>query len=274
MRAPTLQDMTHRHLPNAMAGVTATGGMHIAFAWEMIRIDNSADPLLNGTLEKRLFVIKSPKGDRSTVSKRPIKPEDAAKLYPAEWAQFSTYGDVPVHGTALSELPGMTQSQISYLGIFNIRSVEDLLDIGPDIAAKEMGLEGTRAFKLAEAWDQRRRGAGDLPELAALQAKVEMAERARSEQDKAKDERIRQLEAQLAMVAQMQQQPAAAQHAVAAHAATQQPAPGMAAAAQDDDDFGYPPLDQMPDPFSQGPAEADPLESLTGDPVDTLSEGV
>lgn len=274
MRAPTLTDMTHRHFPNALQGVTATGeGMHISFSWEKVVIENNADPLLNGTIEKRLFVIKSPKGDRATVSKRPIKPKDAAEAYPQEWAAFSMYGDVPVTGTPLADLPGITQSQISWLAIFNIRSVEDLIEIGPDMASKEMGLEGSKVYKLALAWDQRRRNAGDLPELAALQAKVEMAEKARSEQDKAKDERIRQLEAQLAMFAQMQQTPAAVQYA---QAAQPNAAPVQAAgpASADEDEFGYPALDDMPDPFSQGAADADPLENLTGDMGDTLTEGV
>lgn len=275
MQVPTLQDMTHRHLPNTMSGVTATGGMHISFTWEMVRIENSTDPMLNGTVEKRLFVIKSPKGDRATVSKRPITPKNAAELYPNEWAQFDTYGDVPVYGTPLSDLPGVTQSQIAYLRIFNIRSVEDLIEIGADVASKEMGLEGTKVYKLAVAWDQRRREAGDLPQLADLQAKVELAEKARAERDAAKDERIRQLEAQLTAFQQMQQQPAAVTHANAQASAPAVMAAAMATvAASEDDEHGYPSIDEMPDPFSAGSADGDPLDNLVGDTGDTLTDGV
>lgn len=273
MRAPTLQDMTHRHLPNAMAGVTAMGGMHISFAWEMVQIENSADPSLNGTREKRLFVIKSPKGDRATVSKVRITPDLAAQMYPDEWAKFSLYGDVPVTGTPLAELPGITQSQISYLSMFNIRSVEDLIEIGPDAAAR-IGLEGTRAHKTAMLWDQKRRDAGDLPEVAALTAKMEVAEKARAKRDEQQAAYIKELEAKLAALQSVGQQPPAAQHAAAMHQAqTVQQQPAAAPVDSDDDDIPYGDVESMPDPFSSGSDVGDPTDNLIGEATDTLTEG-
>lgn len=274
MRAPTIQDMTHRHFPTSMAGVTATGGLHISFAWEMVTIENTADPALNGTREKRLFVIKSPKGDRATVSKRPIKAEDAARMYPDEWAAFTLYGDVPVTGTPLAELPGITQSQISYLSMFNIRSVEDLIEIGPDRAAS-IGLEGTRAYKTAVMWDERRRAAGELPELAEMAAKMEVAERARAKRDEGQAAYIKELEAKIAALQSLGQQPVAAQHASAQYAQAQAGAQEVAAVLPqgEDDDLPYGDVESMPDPFASGSADGDPLDNLTGEAPDTLPDG-
>lgn len=277
MQAPQLVDMTAKHLPNTMRGVTATGGMNVRFEWTRVRIDNTADATINGEYEQRLTVIRSPKGDRLTESRRFISPEDAQRYFPEEFAQFSTYGDVPLYGTPLQELPGLTQSQVSYLSLFGIRSIEDLVDISEDIASANMGIEGVRARKIAVAWQARNEEAGGLPDLAQKEAAMDAERKARDAREADMMAQITELTAQIKAFQSMKgadpqaAAPAGMMAGASSGAATQA---AMVMDGGEDDDLPTD-LSSMPDPFSEGPDTGDASEAIgTSTEVDPLADEV
>lgn len=126
------------------------GGLYIQFFYARIKIQ-SVDPALNGKYDTRLCVAKVPKGDRLTIATRFIDEEQAAREFPMEYAQFKQYEAVPTSGTPLQELPGISQSQIAYLTIYNVRSIEDLAAMAQE-QVSQMGLEAAQAYAVARKW--------------------------------------------------------------------------------------------------------------------------
>lgn len=250
--APNLSD---RDLSGSgMGPVAGTGGLLVQFFYMRVPI-KTRNARRNGSFETRLCVAKQPRGDRATVAASYITETEAQRLHPVEWAQFKQYQDAPTSGTPLHELPGVSQSQIMLLVMHGIRSIEDLLEISPDVA-NQVGLEAVTARKIAIQWEARRKGTGADIDLARQLAAQEI-------ENETLRKRHEQMEATMAaMQAKIE--------AMAAMGGGHASAAVMAPPAADD---GLPGLDDMPDtPFGEGGEIVTGNDDLSMDP-DPLQEG-
>ena len=92
--SPNSVDLTSRNLASVMGPVSATQGVHVSFRWDSVTL-KSKDPKLNGTKQRRLVVIRQPKGDRSTVATAFLTAEEPAKKYPVEYSYFTAHAQLP-----------------------------------------------------------------------------------------------------------------------------------------------------------------------------------
>lgn len=198
MNTPVSRDMTSSDLSWAMSGVAPTRGIAVSFDYEQVRL-RTRDPLRNGKVETRLVVRKRVIGDRNTTAVQYTTEEEAARLWPREWAMFQTYGTAPTRGTPLSELPGMTESQIKILAVNGIESVEDLIEID---AAKvtPMGLEAIRAHKLARDWSDKGRRNKAKIDLADAEARHEAERDALVKRIASMEAALREAQAQISVL--------------------------------------------------------------------------
>ncbi|SDI70439.1 hypothetical protein [Salipiger marinus] len=164
------RDLTNSDLSSHMGPVGAKSGLNIAFFWTRLRVQ-SVDPEKNGQLVNRLCVAKQPKGDPKTIVHRYTSPEEASRLWPREYALFTQFEDVPAQGTPLSELPGISRSQILQLELVGLRCVEDLQEISDDQAAQH-GMEVSRARKVALKWLATREDGKGVIEAADSETKA------------------------------------------------------------------------------------------------------
>ena len=189
-RSTLSRDMTQADLSSHLGLVAGRGGLNIQFFYAKTRIE-CADVALNGTYQTRLCVAKMPKGDRLTIATRFISEEQAAAMFPREFAMFKQYEDVPTDGTPLYELPGISQSQIAMLTVHNLRSIEDLAGMAIE-HINGMGLDARSAHKLAVRWLASKTDNADLiakakaetattEERDALLRRLDAAERANLE---------------------------------------------------------------------------------------------
>lgn len=258
-----LSDLTGMNLPNTMRGVTAGGGLIVKFFYENIRrggVDS------DGGYEVRLCVAKQPKGDRLTVACRYITEEQAARDFPTEFSHFKEYGDMPTSGTPLSELPGISMSQIGLLTINGLRSIEDLAEVSPDQVG-QFGLDAIRAQKTAIAWLERRDSQSDVIEVGAIEAKYGAENKALQNQLEGAKTQMAQMQAQITALQNMQGQGAPSQQnpAAAGQAAAVAVATDVA-----DEGLEYD-VSKMPDPFNTGQDDADPNDLDQAEP-DILSD--
>lgn len=158
-----------RDLSSHMGPVAGTGGLFINFFYQRVKIEGH-DPVKAGTVETRLCVAKKPKGDKYTVAVQFTSEEEAARNWPFEWGRFKEFEDVPTMGTPLSELPGISQSQVAYLVINGLRSVEDLVEIGED-AAGMIGMDAMRAYRLAKNWLHKKNEEQALIDASEIEAR-------------------------------------------------------------------------------------------------------
>lgn len=169
-------DVTHETFADAMGPVMGKGGLRVRFFYARMRCE-SPDPEVAGTFQDRLCVEKMPIGDALTAAVRFISEEQAAREFPREWAHFQQYEAVPTDGTALDELPGMTQRQISLMAVHGIRSVEDLVAVD-DNTIDRIGLEARQARKLAARWLKSKSANADRIEQSRREAAMEAERKA------------------------------------------------------------------------------------------------
>lgn len=249
------RDLTHTNLPNTMPGVKATGDMLITFSQTQVLIEN-ADPAKKGSYETRLTIKRQPKGDRQTASVRFISEEQAQKMYPVEYAHYVATGEVPSEGTPLSELPGISKSQIDLLVLYGIRSIEDVLAVGPD-RMQSLGYHADRAYHVAKQWDQRRKDSAEVITMADVEAKMAHMMKDSERRVAAAEERAKSLEAQLA----------AMQRLKGVDVTADQPT------AVDNDDSAdlETEVANMPNPWGDGDDLGDAGEMLDEDQIDPLA---
>jgi len=251
------RDLTAADLSSHMGPVGNQSGLLVAFFWNRVQI-KSKDFSKNGTFENRLCVAKQPKGDRLTVAHRTITPEEAARQFPREYALFSQYEDVPTDGTPLSDLPGISRSQIAILDMHAIRCVEDLCDISDDVVA-QIGMEASRTRKIAVAWMAKRDGEAETIKAADVQARAESALAAM-------EKRLALLETQNVKLEAQNQ----AMRSMGGNAAQQAPAGGVESVARVSDDAPYK-LDEN-DGFMGGGDPATGNDDLGADDLDPLKD--
>lgn len=163
---------THKDLGSAFSSVQGRG-IYVSFQWHMIRLE-TVDPEKNGKRVRRLRLIKQPIGDPNTASSDYITKEKAAELYPAEWEYFTKNGDMPTTGTALSELPGISNSQIQIMQLSGLRSIEDVMSVGDEVIDR-IGHEGRFVRSVAEEWDKRRVEGAEVTDYAEVKAASDAA---------------------------------------------------------------------------------------------------
>lgn len=158
-------DLAHANLPHmsGLGAVAEGSGIRVAFYYK-----NSVNRL--GEARTDLVLVKQPLSDPNTEVHVTITPAVAKAMYPDQFHAFQNYDEGTDIGTPLSELPGLSQSQIARLITSGIRSVEDLLEVSDD-ALMQIDREAMRAKKIAENW----RTLQDAGEQAVQAATLETA---------------------------------------------------------------------------------------------------
>jgi len=181
---------SHADLGSSFSAVQGRG-VYISFQWDMVRLD-TIDVEKNGQRVRRLRLLKQPIGDPNTGATSYITEKQAAELYPAEWEYFNKHGDMPETGTALSELPGISNSQIQIMQLSGLRSIEDILSV-PDEVINRIGHDGRFVRNVALEWDKRRKDATDITDFAEVATNI----RAAAEAEKTRADRLQAENAQL-----------------------------------------------------------------------------
>lgn len=189
-----VSDQTVRDLGQSFGNV-AGKGIYITFRWVEIRLETTNEEK-NGQRVRRLQIHKQPIGDPSTAATSYIKPEVAAQLYPAEWEYFHKHGDMPATGTPLTELPGISVSQIQIMNLAGLRSVEDVINTPMELIDR-IGIEGQNVRTVADNWMKKAEDDAELIDYAEQITQMQNAnavERRRAESAEAK---MAQMQAQL-----------------------------------------------------------------------------
>lgn len=201
-----VSDYSANDLSGQLGLVTSNGNMSVEFFYAYIRIDAMAAADGIGTFKTRLCVRKRPHGDRHTEAVRFITEDQAMRQFPREFAFFKQNRDVPTDGTPLSELPGITQSQISLLVLHNIRCIEDLVGLSKD-QVDQIGMDARTAHMVAVKWMEAKTSNAEVIRDAAKDAATN-AELERLRASEAKNAAtIAAMQAQLDLLTRMGVQP-------------------------------------------------------------------
>jgi ribosomal protein S12 len=244
-------DLSHANLPSAMPQTAGEAGIQIQFFYASVQLSN-ADPAFDKKVVTRLCIKKRPVSDRKTTSVEFISEEQAMREYPREFAMFQEYGEVPMEGTPLQDVPGISRADVSRLNAMGLRSAEDVASLSEDMAAQN-GRDMLRAWKVITAW---------VKVNADSSAMVQMAERDAARDAEMKvlresmEEMAKQNEALMAKIEAMQSvsgQYAPAQ-AVQNPQAMTMPAGGQQSQSWNAEDTdGLPSsLADMPNPWAEG----------------------
>jgi len=220
------------------------GGVYITFQWDMVKL-KYVDPEKNGKTQRRLRLTKQPIGDPSTAATSYITEDEARQNFPAEWEYFTKHGDMPETGTPLSELPGISVSQMQIMQIAGLRSIEDVLGVGEEIINR-VGHEGRMVRSVAEAWKKNADEHSDMINFAEAKANSEAAIAAAKQRAERAEASSREMAARLEAL-------------MAAGNGGQAIAGGMEQPIGRDEG---PSIDDTPNPLADGPAEInddDPL---------------
>jgi hypothetical protein len=106
------------------------------------------------------------------------------KRWPRQYAAFKAGQGDSVQGTPIDQLPGMTRAQAEELRYFKILSIEQLAEMPEGLLMKARPMDGRALQDKAKRWIDTAAGAATEERLAA--------------ENRAKDEKISSMEAQLA----------------------------------------------------------------------------
>lgn len=116
-------------------------------------------------MEREMVRILVP-GDRLTESVQ-IVTEQHRHRWPREYAAFKQDQEAPLNGTPISQLPGMTASQVEELRFSKVLSVEDLANLPDDLLSKVAPMNGKELRAKAQRWMDAAAGAAPMEKLAA-----------------------------------------------------------------------------------------------------------
>lgn len=204
-------DASQNDLGQHFGGVQGKG-IYITFHWVKVKLQ-SVDPAKNGKFERRLRIIKQPVGDPNSASASYIKPEAAQKQYPLEWDYFTKHGDMPLTGTALSELPGISMSQIQMMQLAGLRSIEDILSVRDEVI-NSIGYEGRVVLNVAREWQARKDENAEAIDYAETKAAQDAALQAANSRADAADAQNRELLARIEAMEKLMSGSGAAQMAI------------------------------------------------------------
>lgn len=122
-------------------------------------------------------------GDRKSTWDGLVR-EEHRRRWAREYAAFKASQEAPVEGMPIAELPGITRSQAEELTFQHVRTIETLAILPDDKAMRVVTMGGMALRDRARRYLESTAGAAAEEKLAA--------------ENRAKDERIAQLEGQLA----------------------------------------------------------------------------
>lgn len=201
-RNAIVMDQSAGDFSDQMALVAGNGNLSVQFFYQQIRIEDPMDPAANGTFKAVLCVRKRPHGDKHTESVRMISERAAAQLYPREYAYFKQYQDVPTDGTPLAEVPGISQSQIAILVLYNVRCVEDLVALSAD-QVSQIGMDARMAYGVATKWLQAKQGSDAMIREAEREAALAAQNDRLTSENAAMAAQLAQLAAQVDILSKM-----------------------------------------------------------------------
>ncbi|MCA0204297.1 MAG: hypothetical protein LCH92_08145 [Proteobacteria bacterium] len=240
-----VSDATAKDLSSHLGFVASRGEGGVSAHFFYQRVPQSRG---KSAFRTQLCVAMTPIGDRYTISTKYIDEKEARERFPAQYDAFTRSADLPSTGTPLTELPGITMSQVGQLLISGIRSVEDLCSLSAD-QAQNIGREIAVAHKLATGWAGRRDAASD---------KISEAER-----EARRDQEARELRATIARLEAQNAALAAKNDALSSMGGRAAPAAPAAAEAEGED---------LPDPSTMpGIGEESDFSSVQGN-NDLLSD--
>lgn len=138
-------------------------GVRVSFVWENIEVYDHATG--KSGHQKRLKLIQQPIGDRRAKAVTFITEEDAARRFPREFAAFQETGEVPTLGVPLSDVPGLSRSDISKLHADGVLAVEDMEQLNEDMAS-QYGRDFLRIWRQVTNWSAINKGSMDVTELS------------------------------------------------------------------------------------------------------------
>lgn len=251
--------MRNAHVTNVserdLEGFNVSGrGTYVSFQWHQVRI-TSVDPAKNGQTERRLALVRQPIGDTATISTRYITEDQAKKVFPAEWEYFTRNGDMPLNGTAIGELPGVSNSQVQIMLLSGLRSIEDIASV-PEEVTNAIGFEGRVVRKLAEEWLRRKNDGAGVINYAERQASTEAAVKSANDRAARAEQTAANLQAQIDAMQRMMggQAAGAAAMGVGMGATGGDLMPVMPGGGSYQEG---PDIDSMPNPLAEGPGDMD-----------------
>lgn len=201
-RNAIVMDQSAGDFSDQMALVAGNGNLSVQFFYQQVRIEDPMDPAANGTFKTVLCVRQRPHGDKYTESVRMISERAAAQAFPREYAYFKQYQDVPTDGTPLAEVPGISQSQIAILVLYNVRCVEDLVALSAD-QVSQIGMDARMAYGVAIKWLQAKQGNDALIREAEREAALEAKNDRLASENAAMAAQLAQLAAQVEILSKM-----------------------------------------------------------------------
>jgi hypothetical protein len=129
-------------------------------------------------------------GDRLTESVQIVRDEHRQR-WPREYAAFKANEEAPLNGTPISQLPGMTASQVEELKFMKVHTIEDLASLPDELLSKVAPMNGKPLREKAQRWIEAANGAAPMEKLAAendqlrtmmseMQARMEAMEKAQA----------------------------------------------------------------------------------------------
>ena len=249
--APHITELSQKNLGAPFSSVQGKG-IYISFQWDMLRL-KTIDPEKNGTRVRRLRLMRQPIGDPNTQSSTYITPEKAKEHYPAEWEYFTKHGDMPVTGTALSELPGISVSQIQIMQLSGLRSIEDVLGVQQEVVDR-IGHEGRIVRSVAEEWQKRSDENIELTDYAELKAAQDTALTAANSRAERAEASNASLQARLEALETMMNSGAGHAPQMGGHAQMGGPVPPNSMGNMNDNG---PDIDSTPNPLAEGDGTLD-----------------
>ncbi len=107
----------------------------------------------NGTFIDKVYVLIISPGQSKTEMRRPMQEQDKIE-YPAQWKAFQEGKDMPLNGTPIDMLPGLTGSRVAALKLINIRTIEGLAEVA-EIYLKDVGMDANTLKQRAKDYLQK-----------------------------------------------------------------------------------------------------------------------
>lgn len=256
-------DLSHASLPSAMPQTAGQSGIQVQFFYAPVQL-TSADPAFDKKVVTRLCIKRRPLSDRKTMPIEFISEEQAMREFPREFAMFQEYGEVPMDGTPLSEVPGLSRADVSRLNAMGLRSAEDVASLSRDMA-EQQGRDMMRAWKIITSWVKVNADNKAMVEMAERDAALnaEMATMRETMEKMAKQNEA--LQAKLEAMQSVSGQYAPNPNLMAPGAQTMAGSPEPAQSYNGDED-NYPTrLEDMPNPWAEG---SDTGDASLGEDVD------
>lgn len=105
---------------------------------------------------------------------RKVRAEDIME-WPAQWADYQGLEPMPIEGTRLEDVPGMTEHFVLHLRLIHIQTAEQLAETSDAVIQSVLGGQGMRnaARLLVEKNREAEAAERSMKEVRALRAEIE-----------------------------------------------------------------------------------------------------